>query len=718
MRSRRHTGLVIVLAGAIAVAGCSNNDSAGNSPTTTSATVTTAGAPAARPMDPADVATLTTGLGDPSCEELDQTHCLLPFPSDRFTVADNDSASGRSVALPTGQLANAAGTTLDVTEWNRNDGFSPGSPMLVSAAGVDLQASKTPTIGDIATSMEATSPSLVIDLDTGDRIPHWVELDLNAPEGQRLLIVRPAVSLPEGHHIGVALGELVDTNGAPLVANLAFRSYRDGLTTTIDRIEDRRDSMEQLLVAVTAEGFDRSTLFAAWDFTVASTDNLSGRLLTMRDLAFDRLGDAAPTFAVTEVVTTDLPPGIARRVRGTFGVPSFLSGAGEPGSRLTGATDDEPPSYAGYDYQAGFTCQLPAQALAVGGPGARPVVYGHGLLGGKGEAENSQVAKIASTNNMAYCATDWIGMSAGDLGNAVAILTDLSLFPSLPDRSQQGILNTLFLARLMKSSTGFAADPAFANAGGASALDTTEVYYDGNSQGGIMGGAATAVATDWTKAVLGVTGMNYALLLSRSVDFSDYFQVLRGAYPDPVEQAIIYPLLSMLWDRGEANGYAQHMTSEPYEGTPEHQVLLHVGVGDHQVAQVAAEIEARTIGAVVRSPALADGRHPDARPFYGLDVTDEIPDGASALVYWDSGTLLPPPGNVTPTSTEEFAAACGTLDENALKSDLRCADSHEDPRRAPESILQKDLFFRPDGRIEDTCDAKPCTAVHRSLLDY
>ena len=35
-----------------------------------------------------------------------------------------------------------------------------------------------------------------------------------------------------------------------------------------------------------------------------------------------------------------------------------------------------------------------------------------------------------------------------------------------------------------------------------------------------MGGAATAVAQDWTKAVLGVASMDYSILLStRSVDF-------------------------------------------------------------------------------------------------------------------------------------------------------------------------------------------------------
>ena len=55
-------------------------------------------------------------------------------------------------------------------------------------------------------------------------------------------------------------------------------------------------------------------------------------------------------------------------------------------------------------------------------------------------------------------------------------------------------------------------------------------------------------------------------------------------------------LIQLLWDRGEANGYAHHITSDPLPGTPAHNVLMHVAFGDHQVANVTAEVEARTIG--------------------------------------------------------------------------------------------------------------------------
>ena len=68
---------------------------------------------------------------------------------------------------------------------------------------------------------------------------------------------------------------------------------------------------------------------------------------------------------------------------------------------------------------------------------------------------------MANEHNFVFCATKWIGMSEDDIGIAVAILQDFSNFPKLTDRLQQGMLNFLFLARLMNHPHGFASDPAF-----------------------------------------------------------------------------------------------------------------------------------------------------------------------------------------------------------------------------------------------------------------
>ena len=59
------------------------------------------------------------------------------------------------------------------------------------------------------------------------------------------------------------------------------------------------------------------------------------------------------------------------------------------------------------------------------------------------------------------CATDWIGMSGGDIANTITILQDLSGFPKLADRLQQGMINFLYLGRAMLHPKGFSSSLAF-----------------------------------------------------------------------------------------------------------------------------------------------------------------------------------------------------------------------------------------------------------------
>ena len=98
--------------------------------------------------------------------------------------------------------------------------------------------------------------------------------------------------------------------------------------------------------------------------------------------------------------------------------------------------------------------------------------------------------------------------------------------------------------------------------------------------------------------------------------------------------------MQLLWDRGEANGYAQHMTSDPLPNTPAHHVLLQMAYGDHQVSNLAGEVEARTIGAQVHTPELDAGRHWGVDPLFGLTPIGSYPySGSAAMVYYDGGPL-------------------------------------------------------------------------------
>src|SRR5205823_14107963 len=112
----------------------------------------------------------------------------------------------------------------------------------------------------------------------------------------------------------------------------------------------------------------------------------------------------------------------------------------------------------------------------------------------------------------------------------------------------------------------------------------------------------------------------------------------------------------------EANGYALHMTSDPLPNTPAHHVLMQAGLGDHQVAQVAAETEARTIGAFTRDPYADPGRDNDVSPAYGIPRIGAYPFDGSAFMLFDIGPprleggqihgTNPPPTRITPPARE------------------------------------------------------------------
>jgi hypothetical protein len=219
-------------------------------------------------------------------------------------------------------------------------------------------------------------------------------------------------------------------------------------------------------------------------------------------------------------------------------------------------------------------------------------------------------------------------------------------------------------------------------------MDGDLIYY-GISQGGIMGGATTAVAQDWSLAMLDVPAANYSLLLDRSVDFDAFRSIMTPSYPDAADRALGLQLIQMLWDRGEADGYVQHLTTDPYADTPTHRVLLHAAFGDHQVANVGTAYEARSIGAAAVRPALAPGRSAESDVLWDVPAIGSYPYAGSAVVMWDSSADAPPLINQPPRTGD---------------------DPHDNNRRTPAAIDQI-VRFLATGTVVDVCGGVPCASV-------
>jgi hypothetical protein len=570
----------------------------------------------------------------PSCAEPGVRACLLPWPDDRLTVPASDTVTGRRLAIPVAAVpVNIDGVPMDVTDQNRADGFSPSSAIVFAADGVDLAASGIPDSSAIEDSLSDTMSTFITDQATGARVPYWGELD-----GQSgLVTLRPAIALTEAHTYEVTVDGLIGADGQEIV---------------LDR--------------------------PSWTFTIASSESLSGRLLTMRDVAYSNIGDGVPAFSVDTVTEGDV-----RTVEGTLEIPNFMDNDGSPGGRLmldasgVPTINPEHPSYS-----AAFRCVVPNSV-------EQPVpalLYGHGLMGNRGQVDF--FGAFAAQGQLVGCAVDWLGMSTEDLPNLAGILADMGRFNEQADRMLHGHIAFSMLGRLTNDPSGFASNPAFQNSDGSSILAPNATVFVGNSQGGILGGAASAISTEWKRAVLGVPGMNYSLMLPRSVDWPEFQVIYEAAYTNVDDRLMGLMLVQLLWDRGENAGYAQHLTNDTYPGIAPKTVLLIEAFGDHQVANLATELLARTIGAHVHTPALADGRSLSTTPMWGIEPISDYSDDSSKLVIWDYGTPAPPVGPFPPVEGTHGRDPHGAGSDEPL-------------------VLVQALEFLLNGTLLDVC-AGPC----------
>jgi hypothetical protein len=715
------------------------------------------------------------------CDPLDPSPvCMLPFPNDYYTVADPSTDTGRRLNFQADAMPkNKDGVPIDPADFNHADGFSPGSEIIVHIPEVTTQEAFDKTgfvpITDEHSYADADQPAVVINTDTGERQPIFAELDalpsqFGGGPADVNLIIRPLKNFDEGGHYIVALRNIKDSAGNSVPAPDSFKVYRDKLPSSDPAVEARRSHMEGLFSELQTDGIARNNLYLAWDFTVASENSLAGRALALRNAALSELGDTtpgdgnvqgdAPEFQINSVIdntTSDPTNPVLKQVDGVLtNVPCYLHPDCLPGSRLqygSGANADVPdttPNGFADDPAAdgpggpgvAFRCIIPRSTTAGGTVHpAKAAMYGHGLLGDYSEVGATNPRRLGNQANMVFCATNWAGFSEDDIGTVISSLGDVSNFSKLTDRMLQGFVNFLYLGRALDNADGFRDAPAFqvdadgdGNTDGSALENTDDLYYEGISQGAIMGGALTAVSPDITHSVLDVTGMNYSTLLSRSTDSAQYLEVpnlgLYDNYPNQSERQLIFAIMQLIWDRGEADGYAQHMTGDPLPDTPEHHVLLQAAVGDFQVSNLTAEIEARTIGAHIYEPAVDPGRHWDVDPFVGLDPIAAFPfgDGAgenAAFVYYDGGPVDwfndaaagTAPGmecnHGDPTTNPcQGTALNPTTNTPSAPPDFG-ADPHSYPRISADGLRHDTEWLQPGGFINPCLadsDPRPCYA--------
>ncbi|MFV8754933.1 hypothetical protein ACNOYE_30665 [Nannocystaceae bacterium ST9] len=584
------------------------------------------------------------------CDPLVPEYCAFPFPNNVFSEADPSTPTGRRLALSAELLPKTDYSPMP-DPWNEADGFSPAATMMAFLPGATVEGLPTPIT--IEASLEPDSPTIVFDAETGERVAHFAELDMSHDDpDRRAFMIKPVVGLEPDRRYIVAIRGVVDGSGTAIAASEAFAALRDDLASDEPSVEARRPLYADIFARLEDAGVARADLQLAWDFTTASTVDTTGRLIHMRDEGLALLGEGpgdGPDYEITSV-EMDPAPGVAMRLEILMTVPLYLDDPGPGGNMLFGPDGLPEPSGT-----AQYPVLVHIPSSAVDEP-AKPVAYGHGLLGSRYEINAEHLLNFCAEGNTVVFATDWIGMSEDDTTNIATLLAAgrIDDFSTVTDRLQQGLFNAMAAMRLIRGP--LVDDPLLQGPNG-SMIDPSEGWYFGGSQGGIFGATYMAITTDVERGVLAVPGQPYNLLLNRSVDFVDFFTLLKGSYPDGIDLRFLLELTQLLWDRVEPSGFSRHIIDDPLPGTPPHEVLTLVSIGDHQVTTLGAHVMAREIGIPQIKPV--------NRGLWGIDEVDQ-PYQGSAMIEYDWGLPPEPIQNVPMTEGDDPHGALAGSAEAAM----------------------------------------------------
>ena len=612
---------------------------------------------------------------DAGCDDLNPIHCLLPFPSDAFLAEDATTTTGFRVNYANTSLPGTGiSDHVEITGLNRFDGITPSTQIMTAFTTVpDLTG-----VADqysIADSLATDHPTILLNLGTGERVAHWVEVDARADRPTATIVfVRTLGALDYDTAYGVAFVGLTDTSGNPIQPSDALRAIIDGNATTSPDIESRRQVVDSLLDTLAAEGYARENVQAAWQFHTASHGSILGGMLAMRSDALDRLGAEG---IGCNVISAEPNYGddnkMFMRLHGTFTAPQYLEfqQQGRESPSLLNRGADGNPAYV-EDAEIPFTMVIP-QVLADQNESGPLVVFGHGFLG-TGEGTSDYLSGWAEDYKVSFLATDLYGWSSSDLYTIELGIVNPLFFQHQAERLQQALINKMSMIRTFK---GVCSDLAEMQHNGTNLVDSSDVHYMGYSLGGIYGSSVVAISPDIDRAALWVGGSAFSTMVERSTNFAPFeegFSSFAG-YPQRNDRALLVGVIQQLWSVTDPETYLPFANSGYEDVLGPFNILSIISVNDAQVPALSSDRSARTAGIPVldSSARLPYGLTPAAGPITG-----------SAVVYWDGGYPAMPDDNSAPP-----------LDQSSK------AHNEIGPIEAVNDMVREFLLT---GVINDTCD--------------
>jgi pimeloyl-ACP methyl ester carboxylesterase len=566
---------------------------------------------------------------------------LVPFPSNRYAVADGAARTGLRVTISTETTGDTlvAGYPLVAERLSAMDGFSTvgGFAMSFSAAidGAAFAGKQGGTAFealDPTTFTTAGSPLLLVDVDPDSPergraiglLPRYFEQgkdDYYAAD-EFTIVARPAEPLAPAHRYAfVGTNALKDKNGdsvtrAPLFEELVSGGggdYEASVREALDVIEATR-------------GLAKDDIVVASVFTTASVQD---EMVALAEAARAR---DAPAIVEPWSVQQAGEGDDRVRFRATFTTPEYR----RESDGIFEIEDGVPVPESVPDIEL----YLAFSDASVSGP--RPVViFQHGLGGDKdGSWGTSERLAGVGERGVAVIAIDSPehgsrGDASGDIAGSVfgffGIDNETGEFDiaRARDNFRQMAADQLELVRLVDSLGTLDLLPEGAP-DGVPDLDVSQILYIGHSFGSVQGPTIFALAPEIKHAVWNVGGDGLMFLLEDSATFS---LVVNGLRPPGTADGALARFMSLaqgIVDPGDPLNYARNALRYPLVAGADapRSLLLQVVVGDTIVPNSSSNAVARaaqlgSMHEVVLVPGL---------PAAGASASGNGPNGSTAVV--------------------------------------------------------------------------------------
>ncbi len=572
--------------------------------------------------------------GTSYCDNTNPDHCLLPFPSAAFLTSDSQSLTGFRVDIQGEAIPDSASAPSNEFHMiNSRDGHSPASQIFTTFSSLP-DVSNLASQENISASVETGHGSVLLNMDTGEITQHWIEISSRTQDGEPTLVhLRSLRGLEHNTQYAVAFRGLMNSDGIQVEPFISFKALRDGVITDSNQIEESRPGYESMFSALSEVGFERSSLQSAWWFHTASTESLTDNLISMRNDASQRLGDAGLGCNVTSVDENyGDDNSTLRRISGTITTPHYLESTYPPTSMTR---DDVGNPKFNFMNEVIFTLTIPMSSAENSQP-APLVVLGHGFLG-DGEGMVSGFRGWANQSGVATIGADFKGWSSdGDFDAVTFGLMNVNYLQHQSERLQQSVINHLAMIRTIK---GVCSDlPEFYH-NGTNLVDTSDVDYMGVSLGGIRGPSMLSLIPEMDRGVLWVAGSSFSFIAERSTQYTQFEELFSSslAYESTMDRSILIALMQSMWDTTEPETYLPFREGGLEGELHPYEILYLVSINDAQVTTLSADRASRTSGIPVLSNST---HHPE-----GLDVV-EASESSSAIVYFDGRFPEVPSGNI------------------------------------------------------------------------